>query len=785
MRAPALALAIVCAPALAACPGNTPETPDAGPVFPAPHARGEGSVHRLAPGETPPLAGYRSDASTGDWVLENQGTVAVVSSRTGKVVDCAHKGDEDALVSIESTAFDGLEEMHTELTRVEGAEGLVRVDRRVTDRPIVLSAFIYLQGPVLKIESVAARASAPEGEPAVVTLGEIVHWGNVPTWVEGHGFIKEEGSYAGSFIAREGFGRAYALESEGGRTVARFGPPDAPGFHPAPHTGEEPQVVPPGGESRRRLVAVATARGLAGDAAKDLPRLKERATASPASAPGSRYVEVARCAESGAAGPVYARFEDAPTLPPGCFFLRLGDAGAAPGAWVRPGETPPPPLAGTLAWSVHEKGSKDPLPARLLVRGADGTSDPDWGDEPTHGGAALNVISSVGSGEVPLAPGRYEVLVNHGFEYTARAVDVTVSAGKPTQVNVELEHAMDTAGWISADLHVHAVPSPDAPTLLEDRVRALAASGVELAVATDHNAITDYAPSIRALGLASWLVSVVGDEVTTRAPALGHYNVFPLQPGSPALLFSGTEPRKIFAAARAAPPDLPKVIQVNHPRMGDIGYFELLRFDPGDVEKWTLRSPLAATDFDALEIFNGDDYAHLERVEHTMKDWYALLNAGLRVTATGNSDSHKLVYQEAGVPRNYVEVGDDTPGSIDVGHFLAALKQGMVVVSSGPFVTLEANGKKIGEKVDAGESVPVTVKVSAPPWIDVDRVELVKRGEVIHTWTVKPPYSPLTTTETLKKDDWLVAIARGSKPMTFLYREGAQPFAFTNPIWVQ
>ena len=40
-----------------------------------------------------------------------------------------------------------------------------------------------------------------------------------------------------------------------------------------------------------------------------------------------------------------------------------------------------------------------------------------------------------------------------------------------------LDRVVDTRGWISADLHVHAVPSPDAPTLLDDRVRSLAAVG--------------------------------------------------------------------------------------------------------------------------------------------------------------------------------------------------------------------------------------------------------------------------------------------------------------------
>ncbi len=64
---------------------------------------------------------------------------------------------------------------------------------------------------------------------------------------------------------------------------------------------------------------------------------------------------------------------------------------------------------------------------------------------------------------------------------------------------------VDTRGWISADLHVHAVPSLDAPTPLVERVRSLAAAGVEVAVATDHNVVTDYAPAIRERGLEPWL----------------------------------------------------------------------------------------------------------------------------------------------------------------------------------------------------------------------------------------------------------------------------------------
>jgi hypothetical protein len=222
--------------------------------------------------------------------------------------------------------------------------------------------------------------------------------------------------------------------------------------------------------------------------------------------------------------------------------------------------------------------------------------------------------------------------------------------------------------------------------------------------------------------------------------------------------------------------------------MGNIGYLDVLRFDPADVQGWLRRSPLADLGFDALEVFNGDHYARIARVEECMKDWYALLNAGFRVVATGNSDSHKLTFQEPGTPRNLVAAPSDAPGAFDERAFVDAVRAGRVVVSSGPFVRLEVAGKGIGETVPEGEA-EIVVRVDAPPWVDVDRIELVRRGEVWRAWSVPPRKGPgpieQRTRETLRKSDWVIAVARGSKPMEFLHRPGASPFGFTNPVFVR
>ncbi len=316
------------------------------------------------------------------------------------------------------------------------------------------------------------------------------------------------------------------------------------------------------------------------------------------------------------------------------------------------------------------------------------------------------------------------------------------------------------------------------------------ATGVEVGVATDHNKVTDYAPAIAELGVRPWIASVIGDEVTTHEPAWGHFNVFPLPAGAEPVPYRATTPGALFAAARGeGAPGSPAIVQVNHPRMGGIGYFDLVRFDRSDVHGWAKRVPLGDLGFDAIEVFNGDHYDHLAQVEECMRDWYALLLAGYRVTATGNSDSHKLTFHEPGVPRNLVAVPDDDPAHFDERAFVAAVRQGKVVVSSGPFVRFEAGGKGVGETIPAGEEVEIGIQVDAPPWVDVDRVELVRRGELVGVWTGPFPKgsAPLRGPRQapLHKGDWIVAIARGTKPMSYLYRPGARPFAFTNPIWVE
>ena len=113
-------------------------------------------------------------------------------------------------------------------------------------------------------------------------------------------------------------------------------------------------------------------------------------------------------------------------------------------------------------------------------------------------------------------------------------------------------------------------------------------------------------------------------------------------------------PREVFdELRRVAPGDF--VIQVNHPRSGQNGYFDQLGFDPATGVG---TDPGYDPQFDALEVWNGRNVDARAKV---LGDFFALLRTSHPVTATADTDTHGIVGQEAGYPRTYVRVADDGP----------------------------------------------------------------------------------------------------------------------------
>lgn len=756
------------------------------------------------------LGGHRIDVHPGDWLLESEKTVAVVSAKTGDVIALGAPGQANGLVSLDTVAFRAFDVEPEHPPRIEMPHpSILHITSRLKARELEIHQWIALGDGVLMLASELHNVGATK--ELAITLGERIAWANTPTWLAGHGELLVGGSYGGAFLGRAGPGVAYAFCDHGGRVNVKSSRPSAPGFHRTHSVGSDRISIEAHDRSPLHRISIAHAPQSIGAAALVLPCAGARDVVTVPTELAKYGVETAYCettdahaarllrdtpdtpaAHRGPGAPyVHHGPSDRIALPTECARVRLTQRGHAPGAWLDPRRDDEMgwqhakrlPTAGTLRWQVRTD-DESPLPCKLIVKGRNNTDTPDWGEDPSDG-AAKNFIYTRADGEIHIPPGTYEVSVYRGLEYTRTQKNIEVEADAVVTVEAKLERVVDTAGWISADLHVHAMPSWDAPASLEERVLSLAGVGVEVGVATDHNAVTDYGPAIRSLGLEAHVASMVGDEVTTEHTMLGHFNVFPLAPGSEPLAHEHVHPHALFQDARRRANG--GVIQVNHPRMGNIGYFELLHLDRGNVADWAARTTLGDMSFDAIEVFSGDHYAEIDEVRWVLDDWYALLEAGLRHAATGNSDSHKVAYQEAGMPRNWVAMAADQPAQFDADAFVASIRASRVVVSSGPFVRFTSGDHGIGDTLDAGER-DFDIRVEAPPWIDVDTVELVRRGHVIHR------YAPTGTgTVRLEKrqrvlatsGDWFIVVVSGAKSLPNTYRKNAKPFAFTNPIWIR
>jgi hypothetical protein len=390
-----------------------------------------------------------------------------------------------------------------------------------------------------------------------------------------------------------------------------------------------------------------------------------------------------------------------------------------------------------------------------------------------------------GGGEVRLPPGTYDVVVSRGPEYGLHEERVTVPSGGAAAVSATLRREVDTSGWISGDFHLHCAPSSDTALPVPGRVASLAAEGVEWAVATDHNMVTDYAPVIEAAGLSDWIRSSVGDEITTRSPSYGHFNAWPLARGSAPLPFEALDPEALFAAARQGPDR--EIVQVNHPSIPDWGnqYFDVYAVN---VHTGEPREPGFSWSFDALEVFNG---RYLEQGLVTLETWMRMLNRGRVITATGNSDSHHLVFAEPGYPRNFVRCDAAGPAGADEAELVEAVRRGAVSVSYGPFLTFDVNGAGPGELVGAPSGdVALRARVQCASWLEVDEVRVYANGHLraarsVDFATDGPQDERLSFQDRPAEDAWYVAVAEGDGDLSPVRRgTGFRPFAFTNPVRV-
>ena len=280
------------------------------------------------------------------------------------------------------------------------------------------------------------------------------------------------------------------------------------------------------------------------------------------------------------------------------------------------------------------------LPAKATVVRLDANGEAtfrDGGRMPFFGQGRLGVgverlqFSTDGRFDLPLAAGRYRVVVSHGTEWSIHDQTLDVKPGDNLNIRAVLTHEIDTTGWISGDFHLHAEPSFDSGMPLGERVKTIAAEGVDYVASTDHDVLSDYLPWVKLFGLGQWLRAVVGSEISTLE--IGHYIGFPLQYDQSVIPHHGSvdwycKPstsilQDILKSTGLDGGAKPSTI-IAHPRDGFLGWL-----DQAGVNGYSLTRTLSAQeannsvlrtvacDHDAMEVFNGKRFDSV----HTATVW--------------------------------------------------------------------------------------------------------------------------------------------------------------------
>jgi hypothetical protein len=325
-----------------------------------------------------------------------------------------------------------------------------------------------------------------------------------------------------------------------------------------------------------------------------------------------------------------------------------------------------------------------------------------------------------------------------------------------------------------------------------DRVFEFCSDGVDMIVSTDHNVVSDYQPVIEEVGANRWLASYPGDELTTGG--WGHFGAFPLprdleKAGHGAVLVHGRTARDFFGDVRTNAPEA--LVNVHHPRIDrEIGYFNMAGFDAHSDK--ADRAGFSF-DFDAVEVLNGYQDSERRSVDRMIDDWFALLNHGHMVTATGNSDTHHLDHNIGGYPRNYVRVLDDRPDHLRPFEVSRALKGHHSFFTTAPFVKVTVGAASIGDLAPApGGKARAEIEVRAAPWVSVSTVTLYVDGQEQQRWKVPPSTEVVRFRANrdlqVQKDGWVVVRVDGDQPLSPVVGDrvhfDVRPLALTNPVFL-
>lgn len=380
-------------------------------------------------------------------------------------------------------------------------------------------------------------------------------------------------------------------------------------------------------------------------------------------------------------------------------------------------------------------------PCKVQFRPQGKTPAPNLGPTDRAHGCVDQWHSETGEFTVPLPAGDYELVITRGPEHDALTQTIQLAVGKEVEVSGQFVRSVSSPGWIAADFHNHSTPSGDNTCGTADRLINLAAEGLEFAPTTEHNRLYDWAPTIEKLGLAPFLSTISGIELTGSG---AHFNAFPFTP----------DPRKQDGGAPTWQKD-PRLnaivlrdfqkeerdrwVHINHPDMSEnfVDRNGDGRADGGYRTFASLIDGLETQNYSGSAILEGAPFflgagrGGLGKTVNYHREfiWLQLLNQGLQVWGIGVADAHHVHGNGVGGWRTYLPSSSDDPAQINWREISRNAKAGRMMLTSGPYLEVTTGAGVIAGGHDrvSGE-LKLKVRVQCPNWLDIDRVQVLLNG---------------------------------------------------------
>ena len=386
---------------------------------------------------------------------------------------------------------------------------------------------------------------------------------------------------------------------------------------------------------------------------------------------------------------------------------------------------------------VLDEKKKEPTPVRISFRSKEGRYLPPYGHrtEVNEGwfqdyGADLALLPAGqrqmaeigrsdssfayvdGTFQIELPVGEVYVEIEKGFEYEAVRRRLTVTPGQ-RELDLKISRMVDlrSAGWVSADTHVHFLSPSTA--LLEGQAEGLNLINLLAAQWGDlFTNVGDFAAGPLRSRDGDMLVQL-GTE--NRQHMLGHLG----------LLGANTA---VYPMSAAGPDEsyLGDPLWTSMAEWADIcrkrdGLAVATHFPYPTAE---IAADIALGKIDAVEIvpaWEANKYFNNLRY----LEWYRYLNCGYRLPAVSGTDKMSAS-TPAGETRAYVYLGQE---EFTFANWAKAVRKGNTFVTSGPLLTLQVDGHVPGDEVNLPPGrATLEVQVQGKSFVPFHQLEVVVNG---------------------------------------------------------